>query len=318
MACSPDAYTAISPHNPQQTRIALFTDTHYWPGGGEFHGGDGNLQLLGESDTILATLEAEIQAAEPDVVVHLGDFTCGGGTYAMSQDEFIQAVDRVSDVLQRLPAAVFGLPGNHDCPPGGGDWSHFERRWSLKRGIGATVDTPQARLILVNAQGHSDAQIEAAKPYDPVTGWISREELERIDCALAEASDRPVIVLQHQLVRPWIGPREWAHYYGTQNDEDLLGVLGRYGNVRAVFQGHAHRLDVQQAPLGLNNAHFIVTPSLIEYPIAWLDLTLTQTTLSVTLCPLPLPGLKSRSCNSGAGQKWRGGRPEWHRLTIDL
>lgn len=318
MACSPDSHASISPNAPHQTQIALFSDTHYWPDGGDFHGGDGNLQLLGESDTILTVLETELRAAAPDITIHLGDFTCGGGTYAMSAEEFIHAVDRVSDVLQGLPGAVFGLPGNHDCPPGGGDWSHFEQRWSLARGIGFTVDTPHARLILINAQGHSDAQIEAAKPYDPVTGWISTEELARVDCALAEAAQRPVIVMLHQLVRPWVGPQEWAYYYGTKNDDALLEVLGRYGNVRAVFQGHAHRLDVHQAPLGRCNTHFIITPSLIEYPLAWLQLTLTAASLSVALCPLPLPVLSSRSCNSGSGQKWRSGRPEWHKLTIDL
>ena len=41
------------------------------------------------------------------------------------------------------------------------------------------LDCPAARLVLVNAQGHSREQIESAKPSDPIYGWVSDEELAR-------------------------------------------------------------------------------------------------------------------------------------------
>ncbi len=318
MAGSSASISYITPRNPQQTVIALCTDSHFWPSGGDYFGGEGNLQLLGDTPRILTGLQRSLIDNRPDVAIHLGDFTSGGGTYAMSETEFSDALGIVTDTLQELPCATFGLPGNHDCPPGGGNWSRFEELWSLKRGGGVTIDTPHARLVLVNSQGHSDEVIQAAKPHDPVTGCVCAEELARIDEALASAGSLPVIVMMHQLLRPWAGPRPWAHYYGVENGAELLEILGRYNNVRAVFQGHAHMLDVHDAPLGDGRTCFIVTPSLVEYPIGWLGLTLTDSMLISRLCSLPFPELRERSCRSGTGQAWRSGRAEWHNLMIKL
>ena len=85
----------------------------------------------------------------------------------------------------RPPA--LGLPGNHDFPPEGDSWGYVEAQWGLEAGQGCTLDTPYARLVLLNAQGHSAAQIDAAKPEDPVYGWVNDAELARLDQALATA-----------------------------------------------------------------------------------------------------------------------------------
>lgn len=298
--------------------IGLVTDTHYWPGGGDFYGGDGSLQLLGQSDTVVETLIAELNRANLDLTVHLGDITCGGGTYPMTEAEFCAVQDVMFDRFQRLQAPIYTLPGNHDCPPGGAPWSYFEKKWGLEAGIGRTIDTPFARLVLLNAQGHSEEQMAAARPDDPVFGWVSEGELARLDEALASADDRPVILFLHQLLQPWSGNREFVHYYPVNNAETVLDLMARHGNVRAVFQGHAHRLDVQQIPVGGRPCWFVVSPALIQYPVAWFELTLSAKALRVQLRSLPLPELVERARVSGDGQDWRTGKPEWHDFTVGL
>ena len=299
-------------------QIGLVSDTHYWPGGGAFHGGDGNLQVLGWSDQVVASLIDELNQADIDLAIHLGDLTCGGGTYQVAEAEFYDLQTAIHGQLQQVNAPFYGLPGNHDCPPSGPPWTFNEARWGLAPGLGKTIDTPFARLVLLHTQGHTADQIEEGRPGDPIYGWVNETELARLDDALAGAGDLPVVLLLHQLLKPWCGEREWAEYYPVFNADAVLAIMAKHGNVRAVFQGHAHMLDVQQLPVADGSCWFVVIPSTVEYPLGWMNLTLLPGSLDVRLHTLPLPDLAEKTRTSGAGQDWRAGRPEWRKFTIDL
>jgi 3',5'-cyclic AMP phosphodiesterase CpdA len=301
-----------------RTTIAVLSDTHYWPAGVERRGSEGSVQVLHAGDEILATLAAQLDEVQPDAIFHLGDVTCGGGSYAMRDDEFTDALCHVHGLLTQRTAPAYALPGNHDCFPGGSDWAFFEELWGMPTDGGWTVDTPTARLVLLNAQGHDADQIAAAHPTDPVYGWVSEPELARLDQALSTAGDRPVVLFVHQLLRQWSGPQEWHDFYGVENAAAVLDVLARHGNVRAVIQGHAHRLDAHATQLGAGETTFVVVPSLIEYPLAWVRLEIDATALRLQLCPLPLPALQDETCVSGTGQAWRAGRDGWRDMTIAL
>jgi hypothetical protein len=85
-----------------------------------------------------------------------------------------------------------------------------------------------------------------------------------------------------------------------------------------VFQAHAHRFDVRRLALGRHECTFVILPSLIEFPLAWVQLDLAPSLLRMRLRQLPLPELREASRASGSGQEWRAGRPEWQDLTIPL
>lgn len=302
-----------------KVRIGLCADTHYWPQRGNLVGGEGNIQLLGESERLLEQLVTELAAADLDLALHLGDFTCGGGYFEMPFCDFVAAVDATHDALIQLDPPVYGLPGNHDCPPGGGHWTRVEERWGLEPGLGRTIDLlPYARLVLINAQGHSDEQIEAAAPGDPIYGWVNEAELARLDQALASAGELPVLIGLHQLLRPWSLDRPWKAFYAVENANAVFETMARYNNVRAVFQAHAHRFDVQQASVGGRNVWFVITPAVVEYPLGWLLLTLTPGRLRVQLRSLDMPDLLALTRDAGDGQAWRAGEPAWRDFTIDL
>ena len=306
-------------HHPKRLRVGLCTDTHYWPGAEDQVGAAGNLMFQSHFEQIQDALIADLAAADLDQVIHLGDVTCGGGTFLMSESAFEATVVQSRKKLQTLPAAVHALPGNHDCPPGGGDWSFFEEQWGLKSGQGKTIDFPNVRLILVNAQGHSTMQIEEAKPSDPIYGWLNDAELARIEEALSTAGTRPVVLFMHQcLYQPTANLDYWADYFLIKNRKALLALMERFGNVRAVFQGHAHRFDVQTSTIAAKPCTFVISPPLAEYPLAWLLLTIDSTQLHVSVRPLPLPALSEEGRQSGAGQSWREGLPERQEFTIEL
>jgi 3',5'-cyclic AMP phosphodiesterase CpdA len=298
--------------------IGLCADTHYWPQGQNFVTSDGSLQLQGATPRLLTALVDELQKAQLDLVLHLGDLTCGGGTYDMAPEVFVTTVTDLHRTYQALQTPVYALPGNHDSLPGRGGWDVFQDVWGLEPGLGVTLDLPPARLVLLNTHGHSPAQIAQADGFDPVYGWVSSEELQRLEAALATAGDRPVLVFTHQLLAPWSNHVEWRDFYAVRNAGPVRDVLSRHANVAAVFQAHAHRFDVRRLALGRAECAFVILPSLIEYPLAWVQLDLTPDLLRMRLRQLPLPELQEASRTSGGGQTWRAGRPEWWDLTIPL
>ena len=298
--------------------IGLCADTHYWPDGQNFVTSDGSLQLQGSSAELLTSLFQDLSRADIDLVIHLGDMTCGGGTYAMAPEKFVTTVVDLYRTYRSLNAPVYVLPGNHDSTPGSGGWEEFHAVWGAQPGLGMTLDLPAARLVLLNTHGHSAAQIAHADEYDPVYGWVNRHELTRFDEALATAGSRPVLVFSHQLLAPWSSGPQWHEFYGVRNASAVLDIMGHHGNVRAVFQAHAHRLDVNRIDLGDSECTFVILPSLIEYPLAWVRLDLTADAMRMRMQQLPLPELREASRESGSGQSWRAGRPEWWDLTIPL
>ena len=299
--------------------IGLCADTHYWPQGQNFVTSEGSLQLQGSTHRLLAALIDELQNAQVDLVLHLGDLTCGGGFYAMTPDVFVSTVADLHRTYQALQFPDYALPGNHDSLPGVGGWNFFQHIWGLQPGLGATLDIAPARLILLNSHGHSPSQIEEADEFDPVYGWVCDAELERLENALHTAGERPVLVFTHQLLAPWSDNHmEWRDFYAIRNAPAVCEVLSRHANVLAVFQAHAHRFDVRRLPLGDSECTFVILPSLIEYPLAWLQLDFQPDSLRLRLRQLPLPELQEATRTSGGGQAWRAGDPEWADLTIPL
>lgn len=294
------------------TVIAIVSDTHLWQRPHPVIMADGTLQIQPWSEQLLDLLITELAAAQVDLVMHLGDQTCGGGSYAMPPDEFVATLHHIYTRLQTLSAPVMALPGNHDARPGDGDLSDFHTLWQYEPGLGKTIDLPQARLILLNSMGHSPEQIAAAQEHDPVYGWVNAAELQRFDTALASADGRPVLVFTHQILQPWQDGHPWYDYFGIANASEVLGVIARRGGVRAIFQGHAHRLNMQERRCAPDRSCvFGVMPALIEYPVAWVQLTLTATQAHCMLRRLPLDSPAMLSAQSGGGQSWRQGEPAW-------
>ena len=305
-------------YSNSRTRIGLCSDTHYWRGGTNKATATGGLQLQEHSQQLQASLLSELEASDVDLVIHLGDLTCGGGSFDMPHNEFLQSLIETHAGFSNLSMPTYALPGNHDCLPGGRDWALFEGLWGLEPGLGQTIDTPQARLILLNAQGHSQDQIDPNLPHDPVYGWVNELEMARLEADLASSDGRPVFVFIHQLLLPWGGSQPWKDFYGVKNATDVRSILQKYSDVRGVFQGHAHRLDVQTIWHNMNPCTYIVTPSIVEFPISWLLLTLTDDTLEVELKPLPLPLLQDKSLNGCPEQQMREGTVGWQSFSIPL
>lgn len=298
------------------TRIALCSDTHFWLGATRRWGANGE-QLQPWSEQILLSLLQELRTAAPDLVFHLGDISCGGGSFEMPDTQFVATLDATLKAFRGLPSAFHALPGNHDCPPGS-DYSFAEQQLGLLPGQGVTVDLSEVRIVTLNTQGHPLETLATYWPKDPTHGWVSLAELARLEEALATAGDRPVLLLLHQLLQPWAGNQPWYDLYGVANGAEVHSLLARYGNVRAVFQGHAHRLDVRQAMIAETQYCFVVLPAVIEYPLGWLQLDVAPDRIEVAMRRLPLDALAGMSLEEGEDRDWKAGRAEWQQFALSL
>ncbi len=303
-----------SAHHSSPTTIAVCGDSHAWFGATQAFGQFGE-QLQPWSAEILANLRCQLRREQPDLLLHLGDFTCGGGVFEMPEEDFKQTLPQVISTLQDVGSTFHGIPGNHDTPFESGSYEFCEQLLGLPRGQGLTIDIPQARLILVHSQGHSADQIQAALPGDPVYGWVAEEELVRVETDIVNAGNKPILLFIHQLLVPWTVAVPWKDYYEVKNRDTLLGILERHPNVVAVFQAHAHLYDVQRVHLGDKDRLFIVIPSTIQYPLGWLLLRVASNRLEIELRRLTLPDLQERSRTHDPYGDARAGRREWEMLT---
>ncbi len=274
--------------SPRPLHIGVLADTHFWLGTPVPAGNQ--LQLY--SERIGEALVADLADSALDLVVHLGDVTCGGSHYGMSASDFDCTLDWFLERIRTLSCPVRILPGNHDLKPGE-TYRPTEIRLGLRPGLGTSMTFPEHRLHfeLLNAQGHTAQAIAQAAAGAPVAGWVAPAELDRLAQALDGARDWHVILGTHQLLQPMSDTRATDEGSYTRNRQEVRALLAAHTNVRTVLQGHAHRYDVHTAPLGHRDCTFVVAPALCLWPPAWLHLTVGLTGMDIRIRHLHLDDL---------------------------
>jgi Icc protein len=170
------------------------------------------------------------QKWRPDAVLVTGDIV---------EDCSREGYQRFRSILEPLGVPVLCLPGNHDDPA----------RMTQQLNDGAfsfcsSRDLGVWRFVLLNSHIHGEE-----------SGELSDTEFQRLEQALANAGDRFVFVAVHHQPVP-VGSA-WLDDYGLRNGDELLAMLKRHGNARAIIWGHVHQaIDRRHAHLRM-----LCTPS---------------------------------------------------------
>jgi 3',5'-cyclic-AMP phosphodiesterase len=173
---------------------------------------------------VSATLQAAIDRInalprQPDFLIHTGDLT-----HMAKPAEF----DSTAQLLSGLKAKqVFYVPGEHDTA--GDDGKEYLSRFG-KDTMGSgwySYDHRGVHFIgLVNVMA-----LEGM-------GKLGAEQLEWVKKDLAgKSSSTPIVVFAH--IPLWTVYPDWG--WGTQDSEQLLGILKRFGSV-TVLNGHIHQV----------------------------------------------------------------------------
>lgn len=159
-------------------------------------------------DVVLAAVQRQ---TPPDLVVASGDLV---------HDESDSGYHRLDNSLAALSSCVLALPGNHDDPA---TMARAMRRSRVLQP--AIVDGWQIVPLNSHVPGHVGGRLVAA-------------EISKLDEQLTDHSEFAVIAVHHP---PLALGSAWLDTIGLDNGEELLRLLDRHAQVRALLFGHAHQ-----------------------------------------------------------------------------
>lgn len=199
-------------------RIVLISDTH----------------LAAYAEPFLENAEASIrwiEAAAPDLVIHLGDVTADG---IRDPGQF----DTAAGLFSSISAPMLWSPGNHDvgdCPPRGGREEpslDLDRLEAFRQRLGVDawrVERGGWTLIGVNAQLFGAARIQEAAQQ----AWLEQ---------VLSNADGPIALFLHKpIYEPGLGPSDESPRFAPPHARNDLFAGFRGRDVRLVASGHAHQ-----------------------------------------------------------------------------
>lgn len=186
-------------------------------------------------DGVVQSMEAEIAAQKPDLVVVSGDFTQIG-----SHAEFANA----REFLDTLPAPFMAIPGNHDVPARDLIRRFFNPYGYYRRYICRDLE-PFVHRDGVALAGLKTSRRVNWRGLNWSDGAISRGQLERLEARFAKVPPETVkIVVAHH---PLLHPEEpmAKHQNRVRRADRALETFARIG-VRLVLSGHFHMSYVRR------------------------------------------------------------------------
>lgn len=195
-------------------RIAHISDLHF-----------------GRIDPIVVEgLARSLQEAAPDLIVASGDFT-----QRARHSEFAAA----RAFLDRMPAPVFAVPGNHDLPA----YDLLERAWDPYRRYRRYI-SPDLEPFWCDEE-IGIVGIKSSRRLPLATTWaighVGRRQLQRALSRLAAMPEGLVriVVVHHPLLLPEAPPQPLARHAFTGGAARALAALARH-KVQLVLSGHLH------------------------------------------------------------------------------
>jgi len=197
----PDKTTA------EPIKIVQITDSHLGDNLGDALLSMDADESLGD---VLRLIKQQIPA--PDIILATGD---------IANDATVDAYRRfITTVARDFPYPMYWLPGNHDNPA------------MMEQALGKPRERVIAigQWVIIMLDSHVPQQIY---------GDLTRDELDFLESALSDASDKHVLVCLHHQPVP-IGSA-WMDSYIVRSAHAFWDIIKRHSQVRAVVWGHVHQ-----------------------------------------------------------------------------
>ena len=169
-----------------------------------------------------------------------GDVDLLLGTGDLSDSGTREAYERLEAYFNQFGCPHYWLPGNHDCRAG------MEAAVSSPHRLCGELRTPHWQIVLL------DSQIPGE-----VGGRLGTAELNRLDHALAEATDNDLASLVCLHHHPVAVGSDWIDEQMISDAGDFWRVIERHESVRAVLWGHVH----QECDRDRNGIRMLASPS---------------------------------------------------------
>jgi len=150
----------------------------------------------------------------PELVLLTGDLV---------QDDTREAYDHFAPLLEPFDVPIMCLPGNHDLRD-----VMREKFSDDPFSYCAVRDTGNWRIVCIDSCVSGSAG-----------GRVGKDELERLDDALAAASaDHALVCLHHP---PVLTGSAWLDSVGLDDRDALIDLAASQNTVRAILGGHVHQ-----------------------------------------------------------------------------
>jgi len=224
--------------------LGFLTDLHFGPAA--YY--DGKLRKLTHhaADLTRSAVRAMNEELRPDILVNLGD-----DIEDESREADLARYTECQDILRTAKAEVLNVAGNHDTINLTRD--DLARVWRREGPLFYSLDRGGHHLVVLHTHERKDVDVR-----------IPQAQLEWLKADLA-ATALPVIVLMHHSASEQdLSDSFWfhraAHLALVAERAELRRILEESKKVRAVFNGHVHRnnLDV------INGIPYVTLQSLVE------------------------------------------------------
>lgn len=284
-------------------KFAFITDTHLYPNAPQnFAGG---LQQQMNSLALYERVIEQINEFDPAFVVHGGDIVCGGNSFDMSAEQYVEALNVAHSLGEKLNAPIYYIPGNHDLDPETGSKVSYLECFGINNRGSTCFVQENIRFILMDAQ---------EVPNDLTHGYVSTNQLAWVERELKKAVDygEEIIIFTHQLPFPSVEFQGMGSRIA--NSAEILEVVAPFERqIIGFFCGHLHlnRVFREQGLL------CIVTSGVICYPMMWRKVTVYPDRVEVMSVPIDLPEVYAISeAVNPDNNPYLSGRPRDQEFTI--
>ena len=298
---------------PRLMRFAIISDTHFvYPSDGT----DGTLwnrQIFSRTEELANTIVDALNVSNVDFVVHCGDLTHHGD---------LSSLEFAADTFRRLNAPFYAALGNHDVAVSGARDFIANKLGRLSSEFFYHEYINGVRFIFLDSnyahlKDESESEVMEWRKSGSYRGvGFSARELLYIEEELnRDKASTTFVVVRHPIASkpeyPRISPRSLGSAERRLAPVDralfphlgdaVVELLDKHSNVKAVFSGHWHINDIVLRA----KTHYIQTASLVEYPLEYRIVEVSDEFMDISTHSLPGDHLRQQSLV-----------PEWHNTWL--
>lgn len=171
--------------------------------------------------------QVQQQYPDADAIIHTGD---------LAQVPVPKTYARYLSFMQTTGIPFYQIPGNHDQA------EHFP--FHQNQNQVHVLHFGQWSIVLLNT----------AVP-NQIDGWVAQQHLHQLEHILETYAQQFMIVACHH--HPFDMQSKWIDQHKLKNTDNLLDVLNKHSNIKAVICGHVHQDSLRE----WQNIQFFSTPS---------------------------------------------------------
>lgn len=172
-----------------------------------------------------------------DFIIELGDMK--DTTHDAAVEPTLRFLEEIERIFQSFNGPAYHVLGNHDmdCISKEEFLSHTFNAGRAKGRSYYSFTARRTRCIVLDANFNPDGEPYSRGNFDWKKCMIPTEQLRWLEKELSAHPTQPTLIFLHQLLDSFSDVRRSVC---VSNAEEVVAILERHPQVRAVFQGHHH------------------------------------------------------------------------------